>query len=726
MPIDDIKASDQWYRFRYMSERGHYKFLEKADKCDKFFLGLQWDEKDLNALQLQRRPAMTINKIMSTLSTIMGEQIYNRNEVLFRPSTGANPATAEALTKVWMQIAQNNQLNWVRSDVFADGIIRSRGFYDVRLDFNDALRGEVRIKHQNSKNVVIDPDAEEYDPDMWMDCFITKWLTYQDIATLYNEDDAEYLKDRGMSTFPFAYDSIERHRDRFAGNTLLSNYYGNNDKEGVRRNIRVLERQYRVLGNRKHFVDTVTGDMRPVPDGWGRDKIANALQLAGGQVSVIKKKVKRVKWLVTADHVVLHDDFSPYNHFTLVPYFPHFRHGHTSGIVEHLIDPQEVLNKVTSQELHVVNTTANSGWKLKTGALKNMTIDELEQNGARTGLVLELDDINAAEKIQPNQTPTGLDRISYKAEEHIKVISNVSDSMQGFDRGDVAAKAIAYKQQRGSVNLTKILDNLERTDFLLARNVLDLVQNYYTEERIINITHDDVMKEPEVITVNQYNPETMEIANDLTIGEYDIVITSTPYRASMEDSQFEQARALRELGVPIPDAVLIENSRLMRRAEIVKQMAGDQESPEALAAKELQLRDAQATVAEKEAGVQKTIADTELQHARAQKELQELQGGPDAQQAAEVEKLRMEEDAALRDFELQKWKLEREMELKRDTMMEEFALKREVQQEELRIRREEAAQAAELRRQEHYERRAQQVREASTSTSPSSNQGDKQ
>ena len=104
--------------------------------------------------------------------------------------------------------------------------------------------------------------------------------------------------------------------------------------------------------------------------------------------------------------------------------------------------------------------------------------------------------------------PTGLERIALKAEEHIKTISNVSDSMMGFDRADVAAKAIAYKQQRGLVNLSKVLDNLERTDWILARNVLDLVQEYYSNERIINITHDDFTKEPEEIRVNQVDPAT--------------------------------------------------------------------------------------------------------------------------------------------------------------------------------------------------------------------------
>lgn len=688
-------------------ERGHYQFLEKANRCDNFFAGSQWSQEDLNSLQLQRRPALTINKILATISTIQGEQIYNRNETLFRPSTGANPETAEALSKVWMQIAQNNQLPWVRSDMFADGIIRSRGFVDVRLDFTDQLRGEVRISQLNSKNVVIDPDAEEYDPDGWNDVFITKWLTYQDVALLYNDEDAEYLKDKEASLFPYAYDSIERVRDRFAGPNLMGSYYGIQDTAHVRRNIRVLERQFHVLTSQKHFVDTVTGDMRPIPDGWDRNKIASVLERAGpGALSVVPKQIKRIKWQVQADHVLLHDDWSPYQHFTVVPYFPQFRYGNTIGIVEGLIGPQEMLNKVSSQELHVINTTANSGWKVKTGALKNMSIEELEQNGAQTGLVLELDDITGAEKIQPNNVPQGLDRLSYKAEEHIKTISNVSDSMQGFDREDVAAKAIAYKQQRGSVNMTKVMDNLERTDFILARNVLDLVQSYYTEERIIHITHDDVTREAEELEVNKVDDDTGEIVNDLTLGEYNIVITSTPSRASLEDSQFEQAKAMREIGVQIPDSVLIENSRLMRRSEIIKLMESSKNSPEAQQQAELQMRSLSAQVGKLEAEVGDRQADTRLKQARAQKdeiEAQQLAAAPpddpQAENALEMEKIRLQNELELE-------RMQQEFAMKREAQVEELRMKREAHEQDMGFKREEAAQQAAQREQEHYAKRA--------------------
>lgn len=669
-------------------DRAHLDFLTKADRCEKFFQGMQWEEKDLNALRLAKRPALTINKIISTIATVMGEQIYNRSEVLFRPQNGAPAEVAEALTKVWMQIAQNNQLPWVRSDVAADGFIRSRGFYDVRMDFNDAMQGEIRISQQNSKNVVIDPDAEEYDPDKWADVFITKWLTPQDIAVLYDQEAADYLKNDSVSVFPYGYDSIERVRDRFAGDHLNSQYYGIRDPDGVRRNVRVLERQYRLLDNQQHFVDVQTGDTRPVPSDWDRNRVAAFLEKTGGRLSVIKKLTKRIRWTVTAGTVVLHDDWSPYKHFTVVPYFPHFRYGATIGLVENLLGPQELLNKSASQELHIINTTANSGWKVKAGSLVNMSVEELEQSGARTGLVVEVDEVSNLEKITPNATPTGLDRVGYKAEEHIKSISGVSDSMQGFDREDVAAKAIAYKQQRGSVNFTKVLDNLERSDFLLARNVLDLIQQYYTEERILNITHDDPLREPETITINQYDPTTGQIVNDLTLGEYAITITSTPYRATMEDSQFEQARALREIGIPIPDAVLIENSRLNRKADILKQMQGDKESPEAQAQKQLEQRAMEAEVRKKEADVQKTMADVALKQ-------REAQMPPQEDQSAQIEYQRM-----VQEYELEKEKMEREFELKQQQLQQEMAFKQQQFEQEMAFKAQEQAMKEEQMKQQ--------------------------
>ena len=698
MPIDTALATKQWVRYAWARDNGHAQFVQKAEKCDAFFRGDQWDRADKARLEAVRRPALTINKILSTISNVLGEQIFNRAETSFRPRSGAPSEVADILTKVFKQISDNNQLDWKRSDMFADGAITSRGFLDVRIGYGDSMQGEVIVDNLNPKNVIIDPDGEEYDPDSWSEVFTTKWVTADDIAVLYDKEDAEYLRNREQSFFPYGYDSIQAFRDRF-GDRFNPMYTGDYDNSSVMRNIRLIERQYRLLDRQKHFVDPATGDMRPIPDDFDRNKIALMTSQYGLQVTT--KLVRRIRWTVIADNVRLHDDWSPYKHFTVVPYFPYFRRGTTIGLVENLLGPQELLNKVSSQELHVINTTANSGWKVKTGSLTNMTVEELEEKGAQTGLVVEVTDVNDIEKIQPNQVPTGLDRITYKAEEHIKTISGVSDSAQGFDREDVAAKAIQAKRQAGATNLAKPMDSLSRTDHILARNILDLVQQFYTEERIMTITHDEATGETETFAVNEVSPEG-QIVNDLTLGEYDVVVSSVPRRETLEDSQFEQAVSLREMGVMIPDSVLIDSSRLMNKKDIIKQMQGDQESPEAQAAAELQRRAQEAEVGKAEGEAAQKHADAQLKGAKTQETIVKAQvlanTPPDAPDAGnpELEAAKAQHDADL---------AEREFEHRRVLDYQKLGLQRQQHNDKLSLQAQQQAQ-------ERMDKRAEASREA--------------
>lgn len=619
MPVDARKAAAVWYRYAWVRDNGHLGYCDKADKCERFFAGDQWEPQDKQALIAIRRPALTVNKIISTMSNVMGEQIYNRTETGFQPLSGANPDTASAMAKVFKSISNKNQLDWKRSDMFADGIITSRGYLDVRMSFDESMQGDVVITKLNPKNVLPDPDADDMDPDTWNEVITTKWVTADDIAILYNERDAAYLKAKGQSIFPYGYDSIDTFRDRFAGNSgYIEHMYGFTDYGDVQRNIRLIERQYRKLDKQLHFVYPKTGEARPVPTTWDEARVRYVAKEFG--LEIIKKLVRRIRWCVTADDVVLHDDWSPYKHFTVIPYFPYFRHGRTVGLVENLIDPQELLNKSESQNLHIINTSANSGWKVRAGALVNMTLEELEERGASTGLVAEVagDPEKDLVKITPNSVPTGHDRLAYMAEEHIKSISGVNDSMLGFDREDVASKAIQTKKQSGKMNIVKPMDSLNRTDHFLARAVVDLVQEFYGNERLITVSKDTVTGETEEIRVNRVDPATSEIMNDLTIGEYGIVITSVPQRETLEDSEFEQLVAMRrDLGVKIKDEHIIAASRLPNKQEIIRSMVGEKDSPEAKRAAELQQRGQEAMVAKEEGEAKAKHADAGLRQAKA-------------------------------------------------------------------------------------------------------------
>ena len=622
-------ARDQWNAYTRARDNGHQDYIAVAKRCDAFYRGEQWDAADLSTLDDQGRPALTINTILPTINTVLGEQSTRRAEVTFKPKGRGKQEIADTLTKLFLQISDNNKLDWVEAQVFSDGLIQDRGWFDVRIDFDDHIQGEVRITAKDPLDVLIDPDAKDYDPRTWNEVYETRWMSLDEIEEIYGQKKADQLRITVEQGSALGTDSVEyeevRYGDTYSGVEYQQGNTVNPEEQRALRSVRVIERQYYRLKECMFFVDSVTGDMRQVPYNWTKKKRESFADQFG--LEILTKLVRKVRWTVTADLVVLHDDWSPYDHFTLVPYFPFWRRGRPFGMVRNLISPQEQLNKISSQELHIVNTTANSGWIVETGSLSGMDADDLEEHGAETGLVLEFNrGSNPPAKIPPNQIPTGLDRISQKAALNIKSISGISDAMLGTDSPEVSGVAIRAKQNRGSLMIQVPLDNLAKTRQYLAEKILSLVQAYYTEERVVQIVNEsDPMKGSEPMVVNQTGPEG-EIINDLTLGEYDVVIATSPARDNFDEMQFAEALQLREVGVPIPDDIIVDYSHLSRKGEVaqrIRAMQGTEPPSEAEAQlqqfqAEASITQIQLEVAKLEAEVMKIQSEAELNVAKAE------------------------------------------------------------------------------------------------------------
>lgn len=654
MPVNVTLTQEQFERYAYARDNGHMVYVKKDRKCNEFVKGHQWDPTVMSLLDRAKRPALTINKVFSTVVTAMSQQLNNRVDVAFKPVDGeTDDMLAAVMDKVYLSIMRANQYDWLESDVFAYGIVGSRSYFDIRADFSNNWRADVKITRLHGRNVVLDPDASDYDPATWKEVFVTKWMTPEEIAATYSKKDAKYLKEKNTENDThYAYDSIDDYNPgAFSQGIHFPIMVSRSDEESKRmRRIRVIERQFRVRERVWHFVDDVTGDMSQVPADWSDGKMRRVARITG--VQLVKMEAEVIRWRVTADDVLLHDDISPYKYFTVVPYFPVLHDGESMGIVEHLISIQEQLNKSESQILHIVNTTSNSGWKYKKGNLKNITAEELELRGAQTGLVLEVDDVTQIEKIQPNQIPTGLDLVSRKADEYLKEISGFSDSLRGFDRADVAAKAIQYKQQAGHDNNAKYFDNLNRTRFFVARSILSIVQNYYTEERILRVTGNALDAQSEELVVNQITPEGT-VVNDLTIGKYDIVISTVPARDTFEQTQFQQAVELRQLGVPISDSVLIKHSSLIDKREILESMKAPP-TPEQQQMTALEIEQKAAEVRKLNAEANEIETDSLLKTVQAKAKVAEtnnmLEGENDL--PSEVDKEQFDRYARIRDLDL--------------------------------------------------------------------------
>ena len=569
----DDQARENWARFLYGKDRGHLQYMEQARKCEGMYLGggRQWDETAKATLEAEGRPWYEFNEIMPSVNSALGYQIQNRMDIAFRPRGGdSDMEKATIFGKVVRQIADQSFLHWHETQVYGDGLIQQRGYFDVRMDFDTNIKGDIHVETLDPLDVVPDPDAKTYDPDGWADVTVSRWWTLD----LIEQRLGLAARDKAEKTYDYGPDhgeaDLETERNKF-GTTMARGMYDAYVNEDGLKKYRIIDRQRWVYELTPCMVFPDSGEIKAIVD-----MTKEQVEAATAKGAVAGKRMrKRIRWVVSTYSATLFDQYSPYEHFSIVPYFAYFRRGETRGMVDNGVGPQEALNKAVSQYVHIISSAANSGWIVEQNSLTNMDTDELESVGAATGLVLEhAKGTMPPSKIQPNRIPEGVDKFIDRATQALKDVT-VPDSMRGLQGNAVSGVAKQADQFASQQQLAVCLDNLAHTRHMLAVRLMKLIQRYYDSYRIFKITDTDPMTGKEVETlleINKFVPETGEYLNDLTVGTYDVVISEQPMNVTFENSQFDQALAMRKEGVAIPDATVIRYSNLADKHDILANM----------------------------------------------------------------------------------------------------------------------------------------------------------
>lgn len=614
-PNEDI-ARENWARYLYGKDRGHKVYTETATRCEGMYLGggEQWRAEDKAILDSEGRPYYEFNEIMPSVNSAIGYQINNRMDIAYRPRGAMGDANvATILSKVVKQIADANRLHWKETQVFSDGLIEQRGYFDIRMNFDRNIKGEIEVSVLDPLDVIPDPDSKSYDPDDWGDVIVTRWLTLDDIEMRYGKKARDLAEESNDTSLDFGDMDDEAQRNKFGMYSQGSLYDAfKEDGHGFRR-YRVIDRQRFVYELTPCIIFPESGDVQ-VETTMAEDSIADALKKGAVRA---KRMQRRIRWTASTWCRTLHDEYSPYDHFSVVPYFAYFRRGKTRGMVDNAIGPQEVVNKAVSQFVHILNSSANGGWMVEENSLANMETEELESVGATTGLVIEYKkESKKPEKIQPNAVPTGVDRIIDRADRALKDVT-VPEAMRGIGGANEPGIAIQSKQFASQQQLAVPLDNLSYTRHLFAARVTKLIQRYYDSYRIFRITEKNPLtgKDVEqVLEINKYDPGTDSYINDVTIGEYDAVITDQPMQVTFENSQFNQALEMRKEGIRIPDAIVIKYSNLAEKQEILESIQSEQPPTDPTVEAKAKLLEAQARKADADA----TARSVESQYSAVQ------------------------------------------------------------------------------------------------------------
>ena len=190
----------------------------------------------------------------------------------------------------------------------------------MRIQFDDNLRGDLRITKPNNRNVLLDPSANAYDPDDWEEVILTKWLRPDQIEATYDTAKARELEGRAVSNTAYSHDFMDYPIAQF-GRT--SGYETMLSPDRRKKFLRVIERQHKELRWSPHFVDTVTGETRAIPTTWDRERVGKVLANVP-DLNVLKLQSFGIRWTVSALDTVL-TTISPTNAMSLLRSFWHRR-----------------------------------------------------------------------------------------------------------------------------------------------------------------------------------------------------------------------------------------------------------------------------------------------------------------------------------------------------------------------------------------------------------------
>ena len=303
------------------------------------------------------------------------------------------------------------------------------------------------------------------------------------------------------------------------------------------------------------------------------------------------------------------------------------------GVVRSMISAQDEINKRRSKALHFFSARQTMGVKGAVDDIARLKRELADPNGhveinieqfedsARAGIrpfeVMQTNDLGVSQFNMLNEAKSEIDMIGPNA------------SLLGQLTGDQSGRAIMAQQQAGFAELAPIYDSLRDWNLRVYRAVWERIKQFWTEERWIRVT--DARGTTEFVGMNQPTGQMQmmqgedgmpQIApvlqNAVAEMDLDIIIDDAPDHVTLQHEAFEQLTQLAQAGIPIPPQMLVENSSVRNKAELLEMMEQQQQ-----AAMQQQMQMAQIGQAQAQAEIQKTQSESRENEADAFKKFTE-------------------------------------------------------------------------------------------------------
>jgi len=535
------KLLSWYYREREIQAENRLQMSIDADYYD----GDQWDPADAATLEGRGQVPLVFNEVAVMCDWLIGTERRARVDWSVLPRTEDDVQLADVKTKVLKYVSDVNRTTFNRSRAFEDAIKVGVGWLDDGV-CNDPTKDVIYSKYEDWRSVLWDSMAMENDLSDARYIFRTRWVDEDVAITMYpgRRDVLEraVLREQEFSAQQWAEDEFyhqgytsERHTSGTSGTSgsYVTGGRGNIDSE-ARSRVRLIECQFRMPVSVKVVTD---GPFKGAfVEAWDQ-VLLDAIGRAGG--SIVDRVAMRMHVAVFTEGHLLALGPMPMRHnsFSLTPIWC-YRRGRDRmpyGVVRRVRDLQMDLNKRASKALFLLSTNQIFAEK---GAFDdiNEARDEVNQPD---GVVI----YRAGKKFEvhrDSEMAAGQVQMMTLDGQAIQKSAGISDENLGRRTNATSGRAIEARQLQGSVVTTQPFDNLRLSVQIQGEKQLSLVEQWYTDEKVIRLTGHKGQLDWVKVNQPEVQPDgSVRYLNDITSSLADFIVSEQDYAGTLRQVMFD-------------------------------------------------------------------------------------------------------------------------------------------------------------------------------------------
>ncbi|MCA6361003.1 portal protein, partial [Phenylobacterium sp.] len=507
------------------------------DDVDFSLMENQWPERVRRDRELEGRPCLTVNKLVSMGRQVVNDARRNKPGIRIMPvDSEADPETAEVLNGLIRNIEQSSNAEVAYDTALEHAVFGGFGFFRIntRYTSDDTFDQDVVIERvPNPLAVYPDCYSTAADSSDWNYCYITDQMAKAAFKKAYpgaEEVDWEGEAWRGVGAPWMDGDYVQ-----------VAEYWV---RDKVKRTILLL----------------TDGSVVPVED-YEANKPAFDLKGVGVQGSRDVDS-HRVRQHIMSGAEVLDTVEWAGRYIPIIPVYGaeinfkgkrHFR-----SLIRGAKDAQRMFNYWRTTSTELVALAPKAPFIGRKGAFETDAAKWATAN-VQSHAFIEYDGPEPPMRQPFSGVPAGALQEALNASDDIKSVIGMFDASMGARSNETSGKAIIARQMEADNATFHFIDNLSRAIRHAGRVLIDLIPQVYSVPRVIRVLGED--GESEMKAVNQpvqeqeRDPLTEEVRKitriyDLTVGRYDLTVSAGPSFASLRQ---EAANQMIELIRAYPD-----------------------------------------------------------------------------------------------------------------------------------------------------------------------------